>query len=259
MDNYSEFSIDERIYYRDQLRAGRYAALADAEGFYSICFALEALGLRLFGEKENLGKYQSVLLQVFNKCEDLTEFSSDFPEYFSSFYSLFNLIKTARNDAMHTDVYARHATAAAIELCIGLETALMNEADMPRTLVKDFMVKYPITVESWQPVAFARQLMLTHSFSFLPVQLGGRWRLISESAIAKYLRRTDMVWKALMGMDIERASQSGLSLIEAQMVSLDQSVTSLLDGADDTNPVRLWLVQDGNGRLCGVLSPFELM
>ena len=43
MDNYSEFSIDERIYYRDQLRAGRYAALADAEGFYSICFALGIL------------------------------------------------------------------------------------------------------------------------------------------------------------------------------------------------------------------------
>lgn len=252
-------SVDECVFYRDQLRAGRYAALADAEGFHSICFALEALGIRLLGEKESLGKYENVIFNVFKKCEDFIELSRNFPEYFSSFYSLFNLIKAARNDAMHTGVYARHATAAAIELCIGLETALMNEADMPRTLVKDFMVKYPITVESWQPVAFARQLMLTHSFSFLPVQRGGRWMLISESAIAKYLRRTDMAWKALMGMDIERASQSGLSLIEAQMVSLDQSVTSLLDGADDTNPVRLWLIQDGNGRLCGVLSPFELM
>lgn len=46
---------DERLYHRDQLRAGRYAALADAEGFHEICFALEALGLRLYGEKENLG------------------------------------------------------------------------------------------------------------------------------------------------------------------------------------------------------------
>ena len=135
----------------------------------------------------------------------------------------------------------------------------MNEANMPRTLVKDFMVKYPITVDSWQPVAFARQLMLTHSFSFLPVQRGGRWMLISESAIAKYLRRTDAKWKELMGMDIERASQSGLFLIEAQMVNLDQDVSALLDGADDSNPVRLWLVQDDNGKLCGVLSPFELM
>lgn len=255
----TNLSCDECIFYRDQLRVGRYAALADAEGFQQICFALEALGLRLIRRKENLGVYKNVLSQIYKKYHEQAELSEKFPGYFSSFNSLFELIKTARNDAMHTGVYARHATAAAIELCIGLETALMNEANMSRTLVKDFMVKSPITVESWQPIAFARQLMLTHSFSFLPVQRGGQWMLISESAIAKYLRRTDMAWKALMGMDVERASQSGLSLIEAQMVSLDQSVTSLLDGADDTNLVRLWLVQDGNGRLCGVLSPFELM
>ena len=41
----------ERIYYRDQLRAGRYTGLADAEGFLDICFILEALGLRLFDKK----------------------------------------------------------------------------------------------------------------------------------------------------------------------------------------------------------------
>lgn len=255
----SEISIDERIFYRDQLRTGRYAALADAEGFHSICFVLEALGLRLICEKKSLGKYEGVLLQLFNRYEDLIELPKEFPGYFSSFDSLFELIKTARNDAMHTGVYARHATAAAIELCIGLETALMNGANMPRTIVKDFMVKSPIIVESWQPVAFARQLMLTHSFSFLPVQRDGKWMLISEGAIAKYLRRTDLAWKKLMGMDIESASKNGLALLEAQMVGLDQEVTALLDDANDTNPVRLWLVQDSNGRLCGVLSPFELM
>ena len=252
-------SCDECIFYRDQLREGRYAALADAEGFQQICFALEAVGLRFIRRKENLGVYKNVLSQIYKKYHESAELSEKFPGYFSSFDSLFELIKTARNDAMHTGVYARHATAAAIELCIGLETALMNEANISRTLVKDFMVKSPITVESWQPIAFARQLMLTHSFSFLPIQREGKWMLISESAIAKYLRRTDMAWKKLMGMDIESASQGGLSLVEAQMVNLDQDVSALLDGADDSNPVRLWLVQDGNGRLCGVLSPFELM
>ena len=34
----------ERLHYRDQFRAARYAALADAEGFGEICFALEARG-----------------------------------------------------------------------------------------------------------------------------------------------------------------------------------------------------------------------
>ena len=32
----------KRLHYRDGLRAARYAALADADGFEAICFALEA-------------------------------------------------------------------------------------------------------------------------------------------------------------------------------------------------------------------------
>ena len=54
----------ERLYHRDQLRAGRYAALPDAEGFHAICFALEALGLRLLGRKADLGKYASKLQEL---------------------------------------------------------------------------------------------------------------------------------------------------------------------------------------------------
>jgi CBS domain-containing protein len=80
---------------------------------------------------------------------------------------------------MHTGVYARHATNAAIELCIGLEEALMVEQQIPREVVADFMVKAPVIVEPWQPVAHARQLMLMHSFSFLPVFLGA-WKLVSR-------------------------------------------------------------------------------
>ena len=41
----------ERVHYRDRFREARYAALADAEGFGAICFALEALGLRLLGKQ----------------------------------------------------------------------------------------------------------------------------------------------------------------------------------------------------------------
>lgn len=45
----------ERLFYRDRLRSARYAALEDAEGFGEICFALEALGLRLLSRQEALG------------------------------------------------------------------------------------------------------------------------------------------------------------------------------------------------------------
>jgi predicted transcriptional regulator len=70
---------------------------------------------------------------------------------------------------MHSGVYARHATESGIALCIGLEEALMVEQQIVRTRVDDFMVRSAVVVHPWQPVAYARQLMLMHSFSFLPV------------------------------------------------------------------------------------------
>jgi hypothetical protein len=246
----------ERLYHRDALRAGRYAALADAEGFEAICFALEALGLRLLGEKKNLGKYAERLGELARKSMVLSELSQQFPERFSGFQALMAIVKGARNDAMHTGVYARHATAAAIELCIGLEEALMNEPEGARKAVKDFMVKSPVVVEAWQPVAHARQLMLTHSFSFLPVYLDGAWKLLSEGGLARYVRSGRSPSKAL-AETIENVAAS-LHLMDAEVVGLDADVDLLLASSDDAS-IRLWLVADAHGRLCGVLSPFELM
>jgi len=247
----------ERLYHRDELRAGRYAALADAEGFHAICFALEALGLRLLGKKADLGKYAPKLEELSQDSAVLSELSAAYSEWFSKFASLYDLVRSARNDAMHTGVYARHATAAAIELCIGLEEALMKQQQRPRQLVEDFMVKSPVTVELWQPVAYARQLMLTHSFSFLPV-LQQRWKLISESSMARYMR-SGRDWKTLLSATIEYASVNGLELIDANVVALKDDVQTLLKEGGDMKSPRLWLVGDQRGGICGVLSPFELM
>ncbi|WP_455926762.1 hypothetical protein [Pseudomonas capeferrum] len=247
----------ERIYHRDQLRSGRYAALADSEGFLGICFALEALGLRLLGVQADLGKYKDSLRALSRDSVVLTDISRSNPDKFSRFDSLYDLIRRARNDAMHTGVYARHATAAAIELCIGLEEALMKQTQHPRNVVADFMVKSPVIVERWQPIAHARQLMLTHSFSYLPVKLEC-WMLISEGAMARYIQNSTG-WKKILASSIEEASANGLKLIQAKVVSLDENVSELLRGSDDTVSPSLWLVQDAHDGLCGVLSPFELM
>lgn len=248
----------ERLYYRDQLRSARYAALADAEGFQSVCYALEALGMRLLGKRRDLGRYSRPLRDLANKSATLTELAVDFPSRFSNFDGLFAQVRNARNDAMHSGAYARHATAAAIEVCIGLEEALMAQLEEPRTTVADFMVKSAVVVESWQPVAHARQLMLTHSFSFLPVYLD-RWRLISETAIARYLRSLGD-WKSLMSAPIMRAADSGLALLDARVVKPTDNAIDLLNSVDlEQKPARLWLVEEAPGRLCGVLSPFELM
>lgn len=243
----------ERLYHRDELRCGRYAALADAEGFHAICFALEALGLRLHGRKAALGDYQTVLSNLAQSSIVLSQLANTHPERFSRFHPLFAFVKSARNDAMHTGVYARHATAAAIELCIGLEEALMKEQQAPRLSVQDFMVKTPVVLEPWQPVAHARQLMLTHSFSFLPVFIG-TWKLLSETSLARYMR-SDKDWAGLLSRSIEQAAPQ-LGLIDASTVHLEDEVAKLLA---DNKEARLWLVLDNQERLCGVLSPFELI
>ncbi len=247
----------ERLYYRDQLRKARYAALADAEGFQSVCFALEALGMRLLGRRGDLGRYLGPLRGLATNSSTLADLATNSPSRFSSFDSLFALVRSARNDAMHSGVYARHATAAAIEICIGLEEALMTQVDA-RTTVSDFMVKSVVLVERWQPVAHARQLMLTHSFSFLPVYLD-RWMLVSETAVARYLRGGGD-WKSLMSTPIDRAEEAGLRLIDARVVRPEDSAVDLLNDCElDRQSARLWLVEEAPGRLCGVLSPFELM
>ena len=75
----------ERLHYRDQLRAARYAALADAEGFGDVCFALEALGLRLLGKKRDMGQYEQKLGKLANDSIVLSQLSTTFPQYFTRF------------------------------------------------------------------------------------------------------------------------------------------------------------------------------
>ena len=248
---------NERLHYRDRLRSARYAALADAEGFGDVCFAIEALGLRLLGIKADLGAYMFPIRDLSTDSLVLSELSGEFPSYFTRFEALFETVRIARNDAMHSGVYARHATFAAIELCIGLEEALMTEQQFPRKSVGDFMVKSPVVVEPWQPVAHARQLMLTHSFSFLPVQLNG-WKLVSEVSLAKYLNGGRSK-RRLFAASIEEASIDGLVLIDAKVVAPSAETAEVLAAASDDSGPALWLVLDDHARLTGVLSPFELM
>ena len=244
------------MHYRDRLRASRYSALADSEGFGEICFAIEALGLRLLGKESTMQRYHEKIKPLIADSIVLSSLTQKFPDLFTNFDALYAGVKAARNDVMHTGVYARHATSAAIELCIGLEEALMAEQKIPRETVADFMVKAPMVVMPWQPVAHARQLMLTHSFSYLPVFLEG-WKLVPELSMAKYLRHEQR--KHRMACTIEIAANEGLQLINAIVVNSADKVENLLTENYNAHIPILWLVSDRPGNLCGVLSPFELM
>lgn len=256
---FRELLPEECLHHRDRFREARYAALADAEGFGAICFALESLGLRLLGEQATLERYRLRIADRALKSHVLGDLATSHPSRFKSFDALFKTVQTARNDAMHIGAYARHATEAAIELSIGLEEALM--ANFERK-VKDVMVKSPMTVEPWQPVAQARQLMLMHSFSFLPVRIGRSWWLVSEIGLAKFLNGDGK--KERLAQPIQDAKAAGMQLVrlrEADLLHEDTTIAEVLERAKVQKGPTLWLVVDKQhpGHLAGVLSPFELM
>lgn len=250
----------ECLHYRDQFRSARYAALADAEAFNGICFVLESLGLRLLGQKGDMGLYEERISVYALKSAIFNSLAKKTGSNFKTFDALYRTVRTARNDAMHTGAYARHATEAAIELCIGLEEGLMVEV---KQTVGDLMVKSPIVIESWQPVAHARQLMLMHSFSFLPVRIDKKWWLVSEVGLAKFLNKSNATKRELLGQTVEQAKE-GLELIpvsETELLLTTHTIESVLDKAQVKNGPTLWIVLE-HGRedyLAGVLSPFELM
>lgn len=248
-------------YYRDRLRAARYAALADAEEFGQICFALESLGLRLFGMEATLDKYKPCIAKLSALSPVFSDLPKSFSSKFKSFGSLFEIVRTARNDAMHLGAYARHATVAAIELCIGLEEALMANVD---STVGNLMVTSPVVVEPWQPIAHARQLMLMHSFSFLPLRMRDSWWLLSELGMANYLGVKSAIKKKRLGRDISDAVKDGLELLEIKdedLLNVNMSISDVLKRSSVQNGPMLWLVVDKKqpSHLAGILTSFELM
>ena len=264
-DPIAPLSREEQLFYRDKLRAARYAALADAEGFIEVCFAVEALGLRLSGQQSTLGGcYADKIHALADSLSQRDLLAAEQPGCFTRFDALYFSLKKARNDVMHSGAYARHATGVAIELCIHLEEALMSGGQIP-TKASDYMVRDVVLVKKWQPIAHARQLMLTHSFSFLPVFLNNEWKLISELSIAKFLplSLTRPQRELRLAKSIDKAQSEGLDLISTSLVFADSDVTTLLCNHDPKEPA-IWLVADTDdiekhGSLQGVLTPFELM
>lgn len=257
----TDLSPEERLFFRDRLREARYAALADAEGFQQMCFAIEALGKRLKPDGIGLGPRRGVL-QAMARQSALLPDADEGDRAIKTFDALFVALKDARNDVMHTGAYARHVAADAVTLCLVLEDALMvekkTEDEVKRLTVGDFMVSSPVVVHPWQTVEHARQLMLLNSFSYLPIWHTQQWWLIADISVAKYLRPG---WpaKPRLKATLDQAQQDGLVFMPTKTVERGAAVTDLLNQLPQPG---LWLVRDPSypiDHLVGVLSPFELM
>ena len=55
---------EQQLYFRDELRAARAAALRDSEDFACILYVIERLGAFLLHKVEDLGKHRSELIEL---------------------------------------------------------------------------------------------------------------------------------------------------------------------------------------------------
>jgi hypothetical protein len=238
----------------DQLREARENALRDAEAFDGLIHVVERLGSFLFGQIAHLGRYKPALVQAASHSALAEQIPEQHGNLHIPFSLLYDLVKDARNDALHQGAFARRLTGHAIELSLILEDALRSSLDS--AVVSDYMVRSPICAELWQPISFIRQQMLANSFSFLPVSTTQGWCLISDVQIATYLGTVTSTRKGRLAHNL---NESGLKLQSAKLCAentpLDKALRLL---EEDQKP--LLVHPDGNPQsIVGIVTPFDLL
>lgn len=173
-----------------------------------------------------------------------------------SFSHLYELVREARNDALHQGAFAGRLTRHAIELSLVLEGGLRRSMDKPT--VDDYMARNPVCAELWRPISFLRQQMLANSFSFLPVGNGVEWCLVSDLEIATYL-----------GTDVPQRRRRLTDTLREAKLSLQPTLPCLLgtplDGAlamlsNDRRALLVCRKEENNRQnLVGIVTLFDLL
>jgi CBS domain-containing protein len=252
-------SAKESLYFRDQFRQARATALGDAEAFEEIVFSLERLGSFRTGSVGDLGQYEAALAGT----ADISPLSTDVPlkqgDYHTSFLNLYNLVRKARNDALHMGAFARHLTTHAVEVALILEDALVDSSQR----IGDFMVGGPVCAHYWQPLSFIRQLMLKNSFSFLPVVSDGTdssaWRLISDLALSRYLRAAKNKDERFLRLVQTLQEAVDNKFIKLEPVRVFKTNALIADVIKEPATFPVLVCSSDSKHLVGILTAFDLL
>jgi hypothetical protein len=243
------------ITFSGQLREAREAALRDAEAFDGIIHVVERLGSFLCQRIGDLGFYKDELEKSARHSALAEEIPGPWRSLHVPFSLLYDLVKNARNDALHQGAFARRLTGHAIELCLVLEDALRRSLDSPA--VGDYMVRNPTYAELWQPISFIRQQMLANSFSFLPVKGTKDWCLVSDLEIATYLGTDALKRRQRLAQNLNAA---GIPLQPAKFCAVDTPLEDALRLLDSSQRPLLVCLKEGDQQaLVGIVTPFDLL
>jgi hypothetical protein len=246
------------LHFRDQLREARAAALRDSEGFQHILFVFERLGSHLLKQLGDLNRYRPEIVPLAERSPMASQIPTELPSWHTPFGAKYEVVREARNAALHQGALARHLTVNTVELSLVLEEAIMSEYDR----VRDFMVTNPVCAYLWQPLSFIRQTMLVNSFSYLPVPVdeagNTAWRLISDFSLACYLRSAMKgELKKRLAQTLKEVVESGkLDLLPTESLRPEDSIEAALQESKGL-PV---VVPSPDGKaLIGILTPFDLL
>jgi CBS domain-containing protein len=229
------------------LRECRADVLHDREAFQKAALGLEHAA-QFAGAPigVGLGRSRDKLLALLEKEAEQTQQQGR---------RLFETVLEARNMAVHDGAWVRHRSDQLVELILLLEEAVLNQL----TLIDQIMVKSVTVAEPHHQLAHARRIMLSNSFSVLPV-LTNQWHLLSDEAIIGITRaETHAERHSRLSVTVENAVRRyRLRLTTASAVSPDELVSNVLKNSP-TWP--LLVTDDGstNGRLLGIVTPFDLL
>jgi len=261
-DTTREIEQTQAIHFREMFRKAREEAFRDSEAFEGIIHVIEQLGSYRLGRIATLGGnngYCDCLTEIAQKSDLASTIPYNWREYHLPISTLYQIVKDARNDAMHSGAFARHLTAHAIELSLILEDALDQEITTQQLC--DYMVRNPVCAELWQPISFVRQQMLINSFSYLPVQdKEDKWFLLSDQEVAKYLRNTSNAErKRRMAKSLEEAvKDGGISVCSIEPKLGNDPISGAMDNFNG-KPILVVSKRSGETELIGIITAFDLL
>lgn len=232
------------------LRDARAIVYRNAESFNEAAAVLEYLGQFLRGVVLNgLNDYRGAICNLGRQAPAVNSERIEF---------LFDTVRKARNDSVHSGDFIRHHSMRLVELLLMLEEGLA----MAGKIAGDLMVQNPTTAELWQNIASVRRAMLTNSYSFLPIQdRDGVWKLLSDVSVVRYLRRapTAKDRNKLLGRKLRKALDDGdITLTECSRLSPDKSVDEIAKAMSHL-PALIVEKDENKERLLGILTAFDLL
>lgn len=207
------------------------------------------------GRLADLGAYKPKVEEVAERSPLATAVPNKWRSLHTPFCQLYDMIKDARNDAMHIGASARHLTTHAIELALILEHALRMCEESK--YVSDYMVRDPVCTSLWQPISFIRQRMLANSFSYLPVQeAAGKWCLVSDLQVAKYLQG---ISKKERYRRLAKSLEGATEIVPLPATCLSESMPIGLALAKFDGVPILAFRDNAKAELTGILTAFDLL